>query len=299
MWNKERIQIIGLIFFVIGWTSCSAPKAIFNIVEKNPTAPAIIAFENKSENADRYEWDFGDGNTSKEEMPKHRYLSSGNYTITLKAYKENKAKATKQLIQVAAPEICLVELTTSYGKMLIELYDDTPLHRDNFSKLAEEGFFEDLLFHRVINGFMIQGGDPKSIDVKPGARLGGGGPGYTIPQEINADRIHKKGALAAARQPTNVNPEKASNGSQFYIVHGKEVSDELLNQMEIRNNLSYSPDQRKAYLENGGYPPLDGEYTIFGRVVEGLEVIDKIAEVKTDRYDRPIQDVSMKIILIK
>ena len=288
-----------VVILSLGMASCSAPKAIFSINAEKPVAPTKIDFENQSENADRYEWDFGDGTTSTEEMPNHRYTSSGNYTVTLKAYKEKKAKSTSQYIQIAAPEICLVEITTPFGTMMIELFDDTPLHRDNFSKLAEEGFYDNLLFHRVMGGFMIQGGDPQSKDAPANGRLGSGGPGYTVPNEIAAGLVHTKGALAAARQPDNVNPKKASSGSQFYIVHGSPVTDAMLDQMQIRNNITYTPDQRKAYLKHGGYPPLDTEYTVFGRVIEGLEVIDKIAAVKTNRADRPLENVSMQIILIK
>jgi len=299
MLSVNRHSFIIVVIVSIGLASCSAPKAIFSINNEKPVAPAKIRFDNQSENADRYEWDFGDGNTSTEEKPNHRYTSSGNYTITLKAFKDKKAKSTKQSIQIAAPEICLVELTTPFGTMMLELYDDTPLHRDNFSKLVEEGYYENLLFHRVMNGFMIQGGDPKSKGAPANSRLGSGGPGYTVENEISAGRVHIKGALAAARQPDSVNPKKASSGSQFYIVHGKPVTDAMLDQMQIRSNITYTPDQRKAYLENGGYPPLDSEYTVFGRVVEGLDVIDKIAAVKTNRSDRPLEDVPMKIILIK
>lgn len=299
MLNRNNSFLIYILLIGLGVASCSAPKSIFTVTENNPTAPAIVGFENQSENADRYEWDFGDGNTSTETIPEHRYTASGNYVITLKAFKENKSKSSQKTIQVAAPEICLVELSTSYGSMLIELYDETPLHRDNFTKLVEEGYYDGLLFHRVMNGFMIQGGDPNSRNAAKGKRLGTGGPPYQVDKEIVSDFTHVKGALAAARQPDNVNPKKASSGSQFYIVHGKEVTDALLNQVEIRNNVSYSPDQRKAYLEHGGFPPLDGEYTIFGRVIDGLEVIDKIAANRTDRNNRPDEDVSMKLIFIK
>ena len=295
--NKKPIFIVALLS--IGLLSCSAPKAIFTVLNEAPVAPAKIGFDNQSENADRYEWDFGDGSTSSEDMPEHRYTSSGNYTITLKAFKENKTKSTSKLIQIAAPEICLIEMETSYGTLLIELFDDTPLHRDNFTKLVEEGYYDGLLFHRVMNGFMIQGGDPKSKGAAANVRLGVGGPGYTVPNEIYAGRRHIKGMLAAARQPDSVNPKKASSGSQFYIVHGKPVTDSMLDQMQVRNNITYTPAQRKAYLEHGGYPPLDNEYTVFGRVVSGLEVIDKIAVTKTNRADRPLENISMKIISIK
>lgn len=293
----KNVILLGCVLVLVA--SCSAPKPIFNVQQQKYVAPVIVQFQNQSENADSYLWDFGDGATSEEANPSHRYIASGNYTVTLKAMKEGKGKETEQTVQIAAPEKCLVELSTEYGNMLIELYDDTPEHRDNFSKLAEEGYYKDLLFHRVIDGFMIQGGDPASRDARPGQRLGGGGPDYTIPAEISSDRIHLKGALAAARRGDQINPEKRSSGSQFYIVDGKDVVEQMLSQIETRNGITYSPDQRKAYLEQGGTPFLDGEYTVFGRVIDGLEVIDKLAEVKTDRSDRPITDIKMNIILIK
>ena len=296
--NRCKGFFIVVVFTITGF-SCSMPKALFNINETEATAPAIIEFENTSENAESYEWDFGDGNSSTDDSPNHRYTSSGNYTITLKAIKEKKVRELKKVIQIAAPEICLVEMTTKFGRMLIELYDDTPLHRDNFLKLAEEGFFDDLLFHRVIDGFMIQGGDPDSKDADPNARLGSGGPGYRIPSEIQPDLIHIKGALAAARQGDNVNPKRESSGSQFYIVHGKEVEADMLKQIEMRSGITYPPAQKEAYAEYGGTPFLDNQYTVFGKVIDGMEVIDQIAQVKTDRMDRPIENVSMKIIVIK
>lgn len=289
-----------LMLLVIAVSSCVMPKALFKVDETDKiTAPAIIKFENTSENADSYEWDFGDGNVSIEESPQHRYISSGNYTITLKAIKEKKVREIKKVIQIAAPEKCLVELSTDFGNMLIELYDETPLHRDNFLKLADEGYFDGLLFHRVIDGFMIQGGDPNSRNAAPGARLGGGGPNYKIPAEIKPGLIHTKGALAAARQGDNVNPFRESSGSQFYIVHGKEVEEEMLQKLELRSGKTYSPEQKEAYFEMGGTPFLDSEYTVFGRVIDGLDVIDKIAKVKTGPSDRPLENVSMEIIVIK
>lgn len=179
---------------------------------------------------------------------------------------------------------------TEYGDMKVMLYNTTPIHRDNFIKLVKERFYDDLLFHRVMNGFMIQGGDPQSKDAPAGKRLGGGGPGYQLPAEIGAP--HLKGALAAAR--TN-NPEKKSSGSQFYIVHGRTWSDTELDNFQNQKGITYNEEQRRIYREVGGYPPLDGEYTVFGEVVEGMEVIDKIAAVQTQSGDRPVEDVKMKI----
>lgn len=184
-------------------------------------------------------------------------------------------------------------IETDFGNMKVRLYDSTPLHRDNFIKLANEGFYEDLLFHRVIEGFMIQGGDPNSRNAAPGQRLGNGGPGYQIPAEINA--LHIKGALSAARTQ---NPEKASSGSQFYIVQGKPVNVIELESYSQRNGYQYTEAQKKLYAELGGTPMLDFEYTVFGEVVEGLEVIDIIASKKTVS-ERPIEDVKMKVSIIK
>lgn len=244
----------------------------------------------------------------------------------------------------------LVSIQTEFGEIKVKLYDETPLHKQNFLKLINDGFYNDLLFHRVINNFMIQGGDPESKDAQPGIRLGGGSPGYTVPAEFVSKYYHKKGALAAARKGGASNPEKASSGSQFYIIHGKifrpgeldtmvisknsrfknellkkkvnESSNELnefrsnndqqgfnLCIAEIRENVDsiynenpkflMSPEQIKSYTTSGGYPSLDGEYTVFGEVVEGFDVLDKIAAVEVDERNRPKTDVKMKVEFVK
>ncbi len=244
----------------------------------------------------------------------------------------------------------VVEITTDYGKIRLALYDETPLHRDNFLKLAREGFYNGVLFHRVIHHFMIQGGDPASKEAKPGDRLGNGGPGYTIPAEFVPALYHKKGALAAARLGDQANPQKASSGSQFYIVHGKIWRPGELDTLEQRTNLSlqqnilrsvitpyqdelnkyrqdnnqegfnvrvaqlqavadslfelapktrFTEQQRQLYTTIGGSPHLDGGYTVFGEVIEGLEVIDKIAAVKTDQANRPLEDIRMTVRVIE
>ena len=190
-----------------------------------------------------------------------------------------------------------VLVETDFGNMKLELYDSTPLHKENFLKLAEEGFYDDLLFHRVMQGFMIQGGDPNSRDATPQQRLGSGGPGYTIDAEFGAS-YHFKGALAAARQPDQVNPEKKSSGSQFYIVHGRQFDESQIRTMAQQKNIVYTEDDVKKYLSAGGYPPLDNEYTVFGHVVEGMDVIDKIAAVRTAPGDRPIEDVKIKMKVV-
>lgn len=193
------------------------------------------------------------------------------------------------------PTTVLIE--TEYGNMKAVLYDETPGHRDNFIKLANEGFYDDLLFHRVIPGFMIQGGDPDSKGAAPGKMLGGGGPGYTIPSEFLDDKIHLKGALSAARQGDQVNPKKESSGSQFYIVQGQQFSDQQMQFFQQTKNLT--PEQIQAYKEKGGRPDLDREYTVFGELIEGFDVLEKIAVVPTGQANRPSEDVKMKVRVVK
>ena len=172
------------------------------------------------------------------------------------------------------------------------------MHADNFVELSEKGFYNGLLFHRVISNFMIQTGDPNSRNAEKGAVLGYGDSGYRIPAEFHPALYHKKGALAAARQGDQMNPGRESNGSQFYIVQGKKLIDEELNAMEASGaHIAFTPEQRMFYSEVGGTPHLDYAYSVFGEVIEGLEVIDKIASVETDDRDRPIEDV--KIISIR
>lgn len=286
---------IGIIFLII-FTFCSKPVANFIIKEADKTVPAKVTFENQSEKSERYEWDFGDGKKSTDLMPLHEYKRSGNYTIILKAYKGNKVSITKKQLVVNAPLECMVEIETDYGTMLAVLSNATPLHRDNFTKLADEGYYDDLLFHRVINEFMIQGGDPNSRNAADNVPLGSGGPDYRIPAEFVDTLVHTKGALAAAR--TN-NPKKESSGSQFYIVHGKKWQPEQLNYIESQKGIRYTPEQRNQYIEIGGTPHLDREYTVFGHVIKGLEVIDKIAAAQKNAMDRPLKNVKMKMRVIK
>ncbi|MDR2010181.1 MAG: peptidylprolyl isomerase [Bacteroidales bacterium] len=193
-----------------------------------------------------------------------------------------------------------VKIETTKGTMTIMLYDDTPLHRDNFVKLVESGFYNDLLFHRVIKNFMIQGGDPESKNAPAGKALGMGGPGYTIPAEIKPNHFHKKGTLAAARQGDQQNPKRESSGSQFYIVQGQKYTDLQLDNMEKQIGKKFTKEQRDAYVEAGGTPHLDDQYTVFGEITEGLSIVDKIAAVETSRGDRPVEDVKIiKMTIIK
>lgn len=186
----------------------------------------------------------------------------------------------------------LVLIETDYGNMTAKLYNSTPKHRDNFLKLADEGFYDGTLFHRIIKEFMIQGGDPDSRDAAPDAALGSGGPGYTIPNEIRRGLYHKKGALSAARLGDQMNPNKESSGSQFYVVQGKVYEQAELGQFGLDAKAT------ELYTTIGGTPFLDKNYTVFGEVIEGLDVIDKIADVETKPGDRPVEDVKMKISVL-
>jgi peptidyl-prolyl cis-trans isomerase B (cyclophilin B) len=194
----------------------------------------------------------------------------------------------------------MVEMVTNMGTLKIKLYDNTPQHRDNFIKLVEQGFYDSVLFHRIIPSFMIQGGDPDSKGAPVGKMLGMGGPGYTVPAEFVDSNLHVKGALAAARMGDQMNPTKASSGSQFYIVQGQSLSDGMLDQIEGMKKIKYTPEQRSLYKEKGGTPFLDRDYTVFGELVEGFDVLDKISAVARDRGDRPNEDVMIiKATLIK
>lgn len=243
-----------------------------------------------------------------------------------------------------------IKIKTTEGDITVRLYDETPLHRDNFLKLAKEGFYDGTLFHRVIKDFMIQGGDPGSKGAPAGKMLGTGGPGYTIPAEIRGQQLfHKRGALSAARLGDEVNPERESSGSQFYIVWGKTYKPQELRQMEqqmamqqeqdVFNTLArqhhdriielrkkrdrealmalqdeliaqtkqqckalgrpqFTPEQVEAYTTIGGTPFLDQQYTVFGEVTEGLDIVERIQAVATLRGDRPKEDVSMTMEII-
>lgn len=198
----------------------------------------------------------------------------------------------------AKPRNQYVEIRTSLGVCTIRLYNETPLHRDNFLKLVKDKFYNDLLFHRVIEKFMIQGGDPNSKFAAEKQILGEGDIGYTIPAEFQDSLFHKKGALASARDN---NPEKASSGAQFYLVQGRVFTDDELNRMEEGRleGRKIPESQREVYKTIGGVPHLDQNYTVFGEIVKGIEMVDKIAAVPTDKMDRPIVDQKMEIKILK
>jgi peptidyl-prolyl cis-trans isomerase B (cyclophilin B) len=187
-----------------------------------------------------------------------------------------------------------LKIKTNKGDITVLLFDDTPKHKENFIKLANENYYEGTLFHRIISDFMIQGGDPNSIGADKNARLGGGGPGYLIDAEIG--QPHLSGALAAAR--TN-NPQKASSGSQFYIVTGVKQSEATLNQYETMKGIKYNEAQRAAYMTSGGRPDLDMEYTVFGQVLTGMDVVNVMANVPIGAGDRPIEDIVIESVTVQ
>jgi peptidyl-prolyl cis-trans isomerase B (cyclophilin B) len=198
----------------------------------------------------------------------------------------------------AKPETYYVKIKTAQGESIVRLYNQTPKHRDNFVKLTKSGYFNGTLFHRVIKNFMIQGGDPDSKKAKPGQVLGDGSLPYTIPAEFDTTLFHRKGVLAAARDE---NPAKASSSTQFYLVQGKVFSDEDLNYVE-KNRLQgrkIAAQIRNVYKTVGGTPHLDQNYTVFGEIVRGIELVDAIAAVKTDSNNRPVNDILMQVSLLK
>lgn len=192
-------------------------------------------------------------------------------------------------VSAQKPQHYYVEVKTARGPIIIQLHNETPLHRDNFQKLALEGFYDSLLFHRVIKNFMIQGGDPTSKHAKNLQEIGKGGPSYRIPAEIHQGIFHRKGAVGAARDN---NPQKESSGSQFYIVQGRKHSEASLDSIEIfrMNGIKFSDEQKEVYKTIGGAPHLDSNYTVFGQVVSGIEFVDEIAGVLTNDKDRPLVD---------
>ena len=187
-------------------------------------------------------------------------------------------------------------IVTPYGDIVVELSDSTPLHRDNFLRLAREGFYDSLLIHRVVPGYIIQGGDPDSRGAEPTDYLGDGGPDYTVPAEIGLP--HYRGALAAARLGDGVNPERASNGSQFYIVVGQAYTGELLDRITEQTRATFNEEERAVYRREGGAPQLDSAYTVFGKVLSGMAVVDGIAGVPRRRSDdRPRADIPIRVIV--
>jgi cyclophilin family peptidyl-prolyl cis-trans isomerase len=298
---------ILLIYFTFALLlGCQEPKtAAFSIELLQEETPAQVQFKNESVGATSYLWDFGDGNTSTEAAPRYTYNFGGTYNVTLTVFDaDSNAVTTVKPVTVRESVRRVVEIETEFGTMKAELFNFTPKHRDNFLKLATEGFYDDLLFHRVMNDFMVQGGDPTSRNAAAGTLLGQGNTDYTVPAEIVQGAYHYKGALAAARQSDGANPERASSGSQFYIVDGSPHQamqlQQFVNQKSMRGvRVVYSQPQVDYYAQYGGSPILDMEYTVFGQITEGLHIIDKLAEVPVDFNNRPFKDVKMKVRVVK
>lgn len=197
----------------------------------------------------------------------------------------------------------VVRIETTVGNIRVALFEDTPLHSKNFLKLAREGYYDGTLFHRCIKNFMIQGGDPDSRNAEPGKLLGDGGPGYTIPAEFCLPYLyHWRGALAAAREPDDVNPEQESSGSQFYIVYGKKQAAADMKKVRAmleEKGIELTPQMIDDYYMRGGTPHLDGQYTVFGEVIEGMEVVKAIQNVETDKNNRPLEDILIKRMVVE
>ena len=208
-------------------------------------------------------------------------------------------KAARETVDRLGRGGTTVTMKTSAGTITLTLYDDTPLHRDNFLRLAEKKAYEGVLFHRVIAGFMIQAGDPQSKEALSTVTYGNHDDGEPVPAEIREGYFHHRGALAAARTPDEVNPERESSGSQFYIVQGKTFSDSTLNEAEKRLSVPFPPGRRQVYETWGGAPHLDRSYTIFGRVIKGMKTVDRIAAYRTDPHDRPLKDVFIRKVNVK
>ncbi len=211
------------------------------------------------------------------------------------------------LVLTACQREKTVVMETTMGTIELKLYDETPLHRDNFLSLVKESAFDSLLFHRVIRDFMIQGGDPDSKNAAPGLLLGEGDRPYTVPAEFRLEDgiFHRRGVLAAAREGDDVNPEQRSSAMQFYIVWGRVFDDEGLDKVQQRidqqtdGKVRLTPEMREVYKTAGGTPHLDGQYTVFGEVTKGLDVVDAIQQVATDENDRPLEDVRILKAFLK
>lgn len=239
-----------------------------------------------------------EANSAKKDTLSNQVISETPETI------KNAETATSAETGKKDDKVVKVKISTPHGDMIAILYNETPKHRDNFLKLIDKKYYDGTLFHRCINGFMIQGGDPNSKGAAADVRLGTGGPGYTVPAEFNASYIHKKGALAAARTGGPSNPNRESSGSQFYIVQGQVMTDAGIAQVESMvagkmAGFKYTDEQKKLYKTIGGTAQLDMDYTVFGEVISGLEVIDIIAKQKTKPGDRPVVDVPMTVTRIK
>lgn len=272
---------------------CAKPIAEYNYTQDTSEVPARVKFSNNSKNAEVFEWQIGDSIVSQSKDLEYDFYTSGRHTVKLKAAKGNTHSIKTKDIYIDAPNVCRVRVLTNYGAMIFELAEETPRHLKNFIDLIEKSYYDNLIFHRVIEGFMIQAGEKgrtvSKVDLE------------SLPQvseEINSDLCHYRGALAAARMPDDINPSKASSGIQFYIVHGRPTSLEQLEKIEAGLLKNYTKEQKQKYIAQGGAPQLDGEYTVFGYMLDGFEVLDKIASSETNKRDKPVEEVRIETIQI-
>lgn len=286
-------MIFRTLLLCILFIQCSVPKAAFDLEGDDVrTAPEYLYFNNQSINAKAFRWLINDQIVSQEQDLRYYFTESGNYKISLHAIEGDKVSTADHYIGVRAPKECMILISTDKGDMVFELYEQTPIHRRNMLNLIKMGYYEGIAFHRVIEGFIVQAGDNATRTDGKIFSLP-----ETIPNEINTNLLHFKGVLAAARMPDNINPDKASSATQFYIVDGRDVTKEELKFLGDGRSTPYRQSQVEAYLDNGGSPQLDHEYTVFGRMVEGQAVLDSIANVETNDRDRPIDEV--RILSIK
>jgi len=260
--------------------------ASFIISAEQEKAPALITFKNNSTGADTYNWEINGQAISQESDMEYLILESGRYDVSLEAVKDGKNDIQTKTIFVDAPEKCHVYMKTTMGDFVFELSELTPGHRDNFIDLIEKGYYHGLKFHRVIDGFMVQGGDNATRSEKTDIEFRD-----QIPDEIDSGLLHFKGALAAARMPDNVNPDKYSSGTQFYIVEGRPLTEDEGENYNSGNLIEYNQKDKETYMTQGGTPQLDGEYTVFGRLVKGFNVLEKISNTETAEMDAPLNDI--------
>ncbi len=274
-------QLLSSLIILTLLSACSRPVARFSADNDLETGKPV-RFVSDSENAESYKWYIDDEEVASNEDLEYLFLGSGRHNIRLEARKGTSSHSIEKEVLVSASDECRYLIRTNMGDMLIALYEETPRHLKNFVELVEKGFYTDRIFHRVIEGFMIQGGSAQ------GTSFAGR---KEIRQEILTDFVHHKGAVAAARMPDDINPEKESSGTQFYIVHGRQVNESTLLDYASEKLIDYSDEQIEKYLANGGTPQLDGEYTIFAYLLDGYDTLDKIAAVDTDKNDKPLADV--------
>lgn len=279
--------ILGLVLCTL-LSACAKPISQFRTVSTDFTAPATIEFENLSTGADSYAWKVDSQYISDSNNFNHIFLSSGRHTIELVSSTGSKENISSQDIFIQAPSECLVYMMTSLGPLLFSLSDKTPIHRDNFLDLIASSYYDGIKFHRVINGFMIQAGDPKTNDISQKISHK-----KEIQEEINTGLMHYKGALAAARMPDNINPDRASSGTQFYVVEGQSLTAEAIEKHGYSKLFDYTEEQKLKYIQEGGAPQLDGEYTVFGHLIDGYDTLEAISNAATDSRDNPIDPITI------